>query len=158
MFKLKIVYDNNLDNFEGISEWAGPAIMKQLHHICGEDCLVRNHLGLMSLDQIERQARHNLQHSFAVVGLLNETDTFYDMITARVGYMNTSLNPHVTGGLHSTAKQQEYQRCSALYKTPAFQKRLLEVCPELQTLQRLYQVAMEVNRHQLNELQICGLL
>ena len=150
--------DNNLSDFEGISEWAGPAIMKQLDHICGEDCLVRNHLGMMSLEQTERQARHNLQHSFAVVGLLNETDTFFDMITARVGYMNTSLNPHVTGGLHSTSKQEEYQRCSTLYKKPAFQKRLLAACPELAALMRLYEVAIQVNRHQMAEMQTCGLL
>jgi hypothetical protein len=28
-----------------------------------------------------------------VVGLLNETDTFYDMVTTRIAYVNMSLNP-----------------------------------------------------------------
>lgn len=150
--------DNNFTDFESISNWAGPALMKQINHICGEDCLVRMHKGIITLDQAERQARHNLQHSFAVVGLLNETDTFFDMITARVGYMNTSLNQDVKGGKHSTSKLEEYKRCSEVYKQPNFQAKLLEAIPELAALLRLYQVGLLVNRHQIQEMQTCGLL
>ena len=153
-----VTCDNNFTDFVGISEWAGPALLKHINHLCGEDCLVRMHLGRMTLEQAERQARHNLQHSFAVVGLLHETDACYEMITARVGYMNTSLNPHVTGGRHSTSKLDEYQRCSAVYQQPDFQEKLQAVCPELAALQRLYKVGRQVNRHQRQEMQTCGLL
>jgi hypothetical protein len=150
--------DNNGTNYTDIGSWVSGAALKQIDHLCGEDCLVRMEAGLMTLDQAEQQARHNLQHSFAVVGLLHETSTFFEMVTARAQYMDTSLNPEVTGSLHSTSKKEEYARCSEIYQTKEFQDNLLAVCPELRALKRLYEVAVAVNRFQLEEMQTCGLL
>ncbi|CAB9504317.1 expressed unknown protein [Seminavis robusta] len=149
---------NNMTDFEHMAQWAAPAALKQINHLCGEECVVRQEAGLLTLDQIETQARHNLQHSFAVVGLLHETQSFYDMITARAAYMDTSLNPHVTGSKHSTAHQDEYERCRKIYQTPAFQRQFLAACPEFGALQRLYHVGAEVNRKQRHEMESCGLL
>lgn len=150
--------DNNGTNYEDIASWVGGAVLKQINHLCGEDCLVRMNAGSMTLTQAEQQARHNLQHSFAVVGLLNETETFFEMVTARANYMNTSLNPEVTGARHSTSKKEEYARCSQIYQTKDFQENLLAVCPELRALRRLFQVGMAVNRFQIQEMQTCGLM
>jgi hypothetical protein len=129
-----------------------------MQHLCGEDCIVRMHTGQMTLEQAELQARHNLQHSFAVVGLLNETETFYEMVTARAAYMNTSLNPEVTGGMHSTSTLKEYHRCKEIYEKEEFQQNLLRASPELAVLYRLFHVGLEVNRFQLQEMKSCGLL
>jgi hypothetical protein len=52
--------------------------------LCGEDCDARYFMGIGNLQQFERQATNNIRHSIAVVGLLNETDRFYDMVSARV--------------------------------------------------------------------------
>ena len=52
--------------------------------LCGEDCDARYYMGIGNLDQMERQAANNIRQSIAVVGLLNETDRFYDMVSARV--------------------------------------------------------------------------
>jgi hypothetical protein len=52
--------------------------------LCGEDCDARYFMGIGNLDQMERQAANNIRNSIAVVGLLNETERFYDMVSARV--------------------------------------------------------------------------
>jgi hypothetical protein len=149
-------HNNNVTTtLDDIVAWVGPAALQQIHHLCGEDCLVRLHAGIMTLPQLETQARHNLLQSFAVVGLLEETPLFYDMITTRVAYMNTSLHPHVTGEKHSTKAHVEYQRCHQVYQTPEFQHALLAACPELQILLRLYHVGAMVNQRQRQEMETC---
>jgi translation initiation factor 2B subunit (eIF-2B alpha/beta/delta family) len=52
--------------------------------LCGEDCDARYFMGVGNLQQMERQAANNIRHAIAVVGLLNETERFYDMVSARV--------------------------------------------------------------------------
>jgi hypothetical protein len=123
--------------------------------LCGEDCIVRYAQGRANLEDIERQAEENLRHSFAVVGILTEMDDFYKMVNARVQYMDTNLNLHVAGGEHSTTAKGESLRCKERYKNPAFQRKLLEASPELRALHRLYQVGLEVNKFQKEELQQC---
>jgi len=68
--------------------WATRSALSFILALCGEDCRSRLHLGqIKSLSELEVQAEGNLRRSFAVVGLFNESDTFYDMIDARVAYM-----------------------------------------------------------------------
>ena len=108
-----------------------------------------------SLEQMERQAAGNLRNSFAVVGILEETDTFYDMVTKRVAYVNMSLNAEVTGDRHSTGKRAEILRCKKKFADPIFQAELKARSPAIAAVDRLYHIGVEVNRHQLKELEAC---
>ena len=112
-------------------------------------------MGVSNLEQIEIQAANNLRNSFAVVGLLNETENFFDMVTARVSYMNMSLNSHIKGPRHSSGNSNETQRCKDTFQNPDFQAMMREASPAIAALCRLYLVAGEVNRFQLKELSTC---
>lgn len=136
--------------------WLTEFVRTYLMFLCGEDCAVRYATGRANLDDIERQAEENLRHSFAVVGLLTEMDSFYQMVNARVQYMDTTLNTDVAGGEHSTKQSGEAERCKKRFKDPEFQQQLLEASPELRALNRLYHVGIEVNRFQKEELQQCS--
>ena len=151
-------YQNNQTEWKNQVGWASRLGRSYLYVLCGEDCLVRSNKGHLILAELERQAANNLRQSFAVVGLLHETNTFYDMITARVSYMNMSLNPHVQGEAHSTGNTAEIRRCKKVYQDPDFQEELFKRSPALAALQRVYNVGVEVNQAQKNELQQCGLL
>jgi len=121
--------------------------------LCGEDCHARMELGQASLAQVEAQAAYNLRNSFAVVGLLHEQDTFFDMIRARIDYMNMHKVDEVKGGSHKS-KKDEY--CEALFRDPQYQQQLLALSPELAVLKRLYEIGVEVNRYQMRELEQCS--
>jgi hypothetical protein len=136
--------------------WINRMSLGYIMYLCGEDCIVRYAAGTATLQDLELQAEGNLRQSFAVVGLLEEVDTFYEMLTARVQFMNTSLNPHVRGAKHTTGDSPENVRCKARFQEKDFQAKLLELSPELRALNRLYQVAKEVNRFQRKELQECS--
>ena len=112
-------------------------------------------MGHANLADIERQAEENLRHSFAVVGLLHELDAFYRMLSARVKYIDTSLNAGAHGAIHSSGSGPEALRCKQRFKEAAFQADLLAASPELRALKRLYRVGTEVNRFQKDELQQC---
>ena len=136
--------------------WASKFSEGYILQLCGEDCHVRLSSGSSSLDDIADQAVDNLRQSFAVVGLLNETDTFYDMISARVDYMNlSSINVRTDGRNHSTKEIRGSERCKKKFRETSFQTRLIAASPQVAALHRLYQMAVEVNRFQRNELQTC---
>jgi hypothetical protein len=138
--------------------WAWKMSLGFIISLCGEDCMVRYAAGTSTLEDLERQAEQNLRHSFAVVGLLDNLETFYEMVTARVGYMDTSRNPQVRGPKHSLASTKSMKRCTDLFFNATVQEQLLRESPELAALHRLYQVAVEVNRFQLEELRTCSSL
>jgi len=133
--------------------WVNHFSLVYIMNICGEDCMVRylTH-GNVTLTELEAQASHNLRHSLAVVGLLHETDTFYDMITARVQYMDLSDNSTEGQGQHKSAKS-DY--CKERFEEAAFQAKLMAASPELATLMRLYEVGVKVNAFQKQELEQC---
>jgi hypothetical protein len=135
--------------------WANRFALDYIIYLCGEDCAARHDQGIGNLQQMERQAANNLRHSFAVVGLLQETDTFFDMVTKRVQYVNMSLNPHVKGSLHSSGNRAEQRRCKKRFSNAKFQELLKQKSPIVASLDRLYKVGVQVNRFQLEELQSC---
>lgn len=138
--------------------WMYQLALEHLYYLCGEDCMNRYEKGLMNLRDIEDQAEANLRHSFSVVGLLNESRSFFDMMTTRIQYVNMSLNRHVHGDRHSASiwNIKEYTRCSKLYsKNETFRQTLRDASPFLAALERLYNVGVEVNRFQQKELQQC---
>ena len=130
--------------------------LEHLLKLCGSDCRSRYYFGRITLEEIEQQVTNNLRTSFAVVGLLEEESLFFEMVSARVGYMDTTLNPEVLGQHHPSPKGRRYQRCRNLYSKPSFQLKMLKASPELAVLWRVYRVAKEVNRDQLRDLRSCS--
>lgn len=147
------VHEVMCDDIEaGIKGWITTHAIKYILQLCGEDCIMRYNKIVSSLEMLERQAEENLRQSFAVVGLLNESDLFYQMLTDRVDYLDTSLNPELIGLTHNSSKDKY---CVQTFSNSSFQERLLAASPEVAVLQRLYNVAVEVNRFQLIELESC---
>lgn len=138
--------------------WAHRYAMLYILYLAGEDATARYEMGLMGtneaniLEQLERQAANNLRQSFAVVGLLHETDTYFDMLSARVQYLDMSLHPDIEGELHGTGANGYMAQCKKTFADPVFQQELKEASPAVAALERLYKVAVEVNRHQVREL------
>ena len=143
---------------DGKPGWLKRMSLGYIFYLCGEDCFVRYAGGAATLEDLERQAENNLRRGFAVVGLMEEVDLFYEMLTARIGYLNTSLNPNVKGSKHESRRDPQISRCRKLFATESFRKTLLDASPELAALVRLYHVAREVNRVQLEELRSCSSL
>jgi hypothetical protein len=73
-------YDKETLDFEE-SGFLYQFIIEQLFQLCGDDCINRYEVGTLSLHQMEQQAEANLRHGFSIVGLFNETDEFYDMVS-----------------------------------------------------------------------------
>lgn len=140
-----------------LDQWIPWAVKEYLLPFCGVDCENRWDRGEMTFEQMALQAEGNLKRSFAVVGLLNETESFYEMVTARIGYLDMKNNKHVVGGEHQSVglNEEEMKRCKALYLTTKFQEEAKQKHPELQLVERIFQVAMEVNQFQQQELNQC---
>ena len=133
--------------------WVNHYAMIYIMNLCGEDCLVRYYThGNVTLQELEAQASWNLRHSLAVVGLLHETESFYDMITARVQYMDMSDNSTEGTGLHKSGKTNY---CKDRFEDAEFQAALVAASPALATLTRLYEVGLQVNAFQKRELEQC---
>ena len=146
--------------------WAHRHAMGYILHLCGEDCNIRYahaqaQLGTNFRESHERaliesflrQADYNLRHSIAVVGLQDDMDGFYDMVTARVQYMNMSRNSHVEGPRHASAATDE---CRDTFASPAFRRTLMDASPAIVAAVRLYETAVRVHAFQRQELQACS--
>lgn len=135
--------------------WATSYLLTYLSYLCGDDCESRLEAGLMTLEEAEHQAAGNLRNSFSVVGLLEESDTFMEMVSARISYIDMSLNPNVTGSRHSSKKTEESLECDRIFQDPDFRNQFREAVPLMVRMERLYQLAIEVNRVQQQELSEC---
>jgi len=134
--------------------WVALMSLHYILYLCGEDCHTRLEAGKATLEQVEAQAAYNLRNSFAVVGLLKEQDTFFEMIDARVDYMDMHLNTDLYGdGDHQSRKDQ---RCEERFKDEQFKQELVAASPELQALVRLYEIGLKVNQFQMQELEQCS--
>jgi len=136
--------------------WLRRFALSYIYYVCGTDCVVRHYRQMADLEEIAVQAEQNLRNSFAIVGILEKSDEFNRMLDARVDYIDTSLNGRVSGGGHQSSSSGEYLRCKNRFKDPQFQAELLAACPELAIVNHLYQVAVEVNEFQKNELMNCS--
>jgi len=136
--------------------WCEQFVLIYLIKLCGNDCRVRYELGLMTLAEIEAQVADNLRNAFSVVGILEEEESFYDMITDRIAYVTMDLNMDVAGGSHATAKTDENIACKKLYGTDeGFRDTLRKSVPAFAALERIYHVGVEVNAFQKEELREC---
>lgn len=143
------------DDMNEARNWAHEYALQYIAYLCGNDCAIRYEQGLISLDELWIQTESNLRHAFSVVGLMDETTTFYEMVSARVAYLNMSLNPHVQGKRHKAGRTRETKRCKRVFASTNFQEEMKREVPSLRVLHHLYEVAVEVNRFQLEELREC---
>ena len=97
----------------------------------------------------------NLQNSFSVVGLLQESDSFYEMIHERINYLNMKKTIDVNGQRHSSSNKGKKPMCEELYsKNESFQEHIHSSLPAF----GIYYVGVEVNRFQKEELAQYGWL
>ena len=150
------------DDIQSASQWAHGEIFNFTLSLAGEDCRSRVATNTITLEEVIDQAESNLRHAFSVVGLLNETESFYSMIETRISYMNMSLEVHpslIQDGRHSSQggekNKTEYERCSNVFVDESFQQQFREKVPIMQSLEYLYQVGVKVNRFQKEELNQC---
>jgi len=159
------------DEMEMIHGWGKQYAIQYMAYLCGEHCLGRWESitvayaadpDMMRKEELryfafmEDQAAYNLRNSFAVVGLLTETPEFFDMISKRVSYIDTTLNPDVEGATHSSGSNDEILRCESIYKENDFRQRIIERSPEIAAMMRLYELGVEVNKFQTEELEQCA--
>ena len=138
------------------SPWPQKYILENyLLTICGVDCSNRWYTGKMTVEEMEIQATNNLRQSFSVVGLLEDLDSFYSMVSRRLSYIDMSLNPHVQGVSHPSRKTQHQHWCKKKFHDPLFRDYLREKVPIMRRLERIYAVGLEVNRFQKEELESC---
>lgn len=135
--------------------WADTHLVTYLAFLCGDDCDQRLEKGLMTIQEAEIQAASNLRNSFSVVGLLEETEAFLEMVSTRIAYVNMSLNPDVEGSRHTAKKTEESRRCDTIYQELEFRKQFRKAIPLMGTMERLYNLAVQVNKVQQQELNQC---
>lgn len=145
---------SNEREFHNIIEegWANRHGLKYLLFLCGEDCSIRYKKGISSIKDLEKQAEGNLRQSIAVVGLLEDMDTFYQMLTDRVVYLDAVTKK---AGRRNSRESDAKSSCSKQFQDPDFQKELMERSEVIAALVRLYKVAQEVNSFQVEELSQC---
>ncbi len=143
------------DDLKTATDWAHDYALQGIVYFCGNDCGIRWDHNQMSLEELWIQSESNLRHAFTVVGLMNETNTFYEMLSTRVAYLNMSRNIEVQGKRHESGRSRETVRCHKVFQASDFQADMREKVPMIRLLEHLYHVAVEVNRFQLQELKEC---
>lgn len=143
--------------------WAHNHALYYLLQICGEDCQVRWEHAVATLgdsftvddekallDAMEKQADYNLRYSIAVVGIQDDMDGFYDMVSARVAYLNMSRNAHVEGPRHPSNPTED---CKAVFDSSNFQQAMMKASPAIAAIVRLHETAVQVHAFQRRELE-----
>ena len=163
--------------------WMRRLALDQIYDWCGADCRVRHlfHPGT-TLEELVAQAEWNLRHSFSVVGIFSTMEddesrksldrsslsssgrgqeTFLEMLAQRIDYLHQIVQPKVSAsngntsddGRHSTEGLD--QDCKQIFLDASFQRAVLQASPEVSALVHLYQVAVQVNQFQQEELHKC---
>ena len=98
------------------------------------------------------------------MGVLNETEQFYEMLDSRFGFLNniTGANIDSIGGRHSSTNigkgQHEKTRCAGKFSSnETFQHEFRRLMPALSVLERLFEVGVEVSRFQQEEVRQCSI-
>ncbi len=138
--------------------WVEQFSLLFLIKLCGDDCRIRYENGMMTLQEIEEQVSSNLRNAFSVVGILHEQDSFYDMLTDRIQYVDMGLHPNMTGEKHATPKSRANLACKELFGTnETFRESVRQQVPAFATLERMYHLGIRVNQFQKEELKQCKL-
>ena len=126
--------------------------------LCGNDCLIRYENGMMDVRCLEDQAAANVRAAFSVVGLLHEEQSFFDMVTDRISYVDLTLNPTVRGQSHATRKTPANLACKKLFGTnETFRRSVRDTMPAFAAIERIYHLGVKVNAFQKEELRQCKL-
>ena len=90
-------------------------------------------------------------------GLLEESESFYEMIDKRIDYLDMSHLKGIKDGIHkSMGDPVEKGRCKAMFtKNETFREEVRRLVPAFAVLERMYAVGVEVNRFQKEELSQC---
>jgi len=136
-------------------EWAHGYAIEYMEYLCGEDCAIANQLGLITIDEMEKQAAANLRKSIAVVGLGDDSDGFYDMINKRVQYLNIRKTTKKEER-HVSKSSELRDICNAGYKNKTLQDKMIRNSPAIAAMVRLYEIGVEVNQFHRNELDSCS--
>ena len=104
---------------------------------------------------IEAQAIDNLRNAFSVVGLMEEMDSFYDMLDKRIDYVDLQHQKVPSSDLHQSGSTREKLKCKELFKNETYRENLRSNIPMLAAMERVYNVGVEVNRFQREELNQC---
>eukprot|EP00531_Pseudo-nitzschia_arenysensis_P001738 CAMPEP_0116117408 /NCGR_PEP_ID=MMETSP0329-20121206/1556_1 /TAXON_ID=697910 /ORGANISM="Pseudo-nitzschia arenysensis, Strain B593" /LENGTH=535 /DNA_ID=CAMNT_0003610969 /DNA_START=362 /DNA_END=1969 /DNA_ORIENTATION=- len=128
-----------------------------LIYLCGIDCETRYENKQISLEGIAAQAESNLRNSFSVVGLLHESDSFYEMLDQRIAFLDFNQSFRVDGhARHKSHFAKQKPMCQKLYlEDETFREKIRAEIPAFQAMERVYNVGVEVNRFQKQELQEC---
>lgn len=86
--------------------------------------------------------------SIAVVGLLHQMDTYFDILLAQVQYLDTLLNNHIVGEMHNTGNDSYMAKSKRIFTNKNFWFALWKTSPAIAVLEHLYNVAIEVNIYQ----------
>ena len=136
--------------------WVENYSYQYLMYLCGTDCDSRFENKMMGLDGIEAQAKSNLRNAFSVVGLLHESDSFYEMIHKRIDYLDMNRSYPIELKSHQSAKTKQKPLCLEQFlKNETFREYVRSNTPAFAALERVYQVGVEVNRFQKEELSQC---
>ena len=137
--------------------WIEVFSLQYLFYLCGFECETRYENKMITLEGIEAQAEDNLRNAFSVVGLLEESDSFYDMIHKRIDYIDLQKPAKDYNLRHESKAKFDYWGCRELFMhDEVFRESLRSSTPEFAALERLYHVAVEVNRFQREELSQCA--
>jgi hypothetical protein len=99
--------------------WIRRMSLGYIMHVCGQPRLHYSVCGRTIINpRFGKKAVGNLRNSFSVVGILQDTDTFYEMVSARVGYIDTSLNPQVQGPQHRSRTSEALSKCKVKLSAP----------------------------------------
>jgi len=138
--------------------WMEQYSLAALTKLCGDDCRIRYSNGMMTLEDIEEQVSSNLRNAFSVVGILHEQDSFFDMLTDRIQYVDMALHPNMTGDEHPTRKTKANLMCRSVYASDEnFREMVREKVPAFATLEHMYLLGVRVNAFQKEELRQCKL-
>ncbi|KAL7559768.1 hypothetical protein ACA910_010438 [Epithemia clementina (nom. ined.)] len=181
--KTKIYFTGNKYNDDQYVEhqdeapgWVVRLALDHIYQLCGSDCRVRHFQRQATLTELVAQAEANLRHAFCVVGILEHgQEVYFDMIARRVEYLQNISRPIEKDKesspllllqqhqrqqhdqpfhLHSTVGHDE--RCKQKFRgDPKFQQALTDGSPEVAALIHLYEVAVQVNQFQQDELNQC---
>ena len=139
--------------------WIEFLSMDYLLQLCGNDCKTRLSKKKMSLAEIEYQVEDNLRNAFSVVGLLEDSDSFYEMIDHRIQYLDMKANTNEVPLLsrHESRPSENKEMCKELFlKNETFREMVRSTVPAFAAIERIYHVGAEVNKFQKKELEECG--
>jgi len=127
-----------------------------LFNLCGYDCHTRWENHLIDLEDIEAQVSDNLRQAFSVVGLLEDVDTFYNMLHKRIDYLDLNKPIDIPFGQRHITRHRDKPRCEDLFlRDETFREQLRSSNRAFAAFERVYNIGVEVNRFQKEELKSC---